>query len=200
MSALSQRLTESQERLQDTLADMRPRDRNLLLGLCLVALLGVVFGGIWWMRSNVTALESKVAEREHTLHQIKVMASEHAASEARLDELSAQLATYKDIDVSSYLEKAAQKVQIREKLESVRKKSETTDGPLIESTYSVKLSRLEQRELANFLAEIEGTDFPARIRTFKVRSRARKEGLVLDIDMDLASYQLVDDGTTGEEG
>lgn len=200
MSTLSTRVAALQDRVQDALADMRPRDRSMFLGLVLFGMVAVVAGSIWWMRSSIQDLEGRVADRADTLRRIEIMAAENAATEAELEGLAKKLAKHSGTDVSSFLEKAADKVQIREKLDSVRKTTETNDGVVIEAVYAVKLSRVDQAQLAKFLTEVEGTDFPLRIRSFKVRGRSRKGETYLDVNMDISSFKVAPDDTLGEEG
>ena len=190
MSTLSTQIAIAQERVQDALADMRPRDRNLFIGLVVFGMVAIVSGTIWWMRSSIQELESRVADRGDTLRRIELLAAENAEAEAEFTALAQQLAQHKGVDVSSFLEKAADKVQIREKLDSVRKTTETDDGIIMESAYAVKLSQVSQPELAKFLAEVEGSDMPMRIRSFKVRLRKRKGESSLDVDMDISAYKV----------
>ena len=190
MSTVSTRISEAQDRVQDALADMRPRDRNLFIGLVLFAMVAVVAGSIWWMRSNIRDMESRVADRADSLRRIEILAADNAAAEADFVELSKKLAAHSGVDVSSFLEKAAQKVQIQEKLDSVRKTTETDDGIVVEAVYAVKLSQVDQPELAKFLAKVEGSDMPLRIRSFKARLRKRKGETSLDVDMDISSFKV----------
>ncbi len=199
MSAISSRIAALQDQIQDALADMKPRDRSMFIGLVLFAMVGLVFGSIWWMRGSISDLESRVADREHTLQQIKMMGVEQANAEADVDRLSKQLSRNGSTDVSSFIEKAAEKVGIREKLDSVRQKTEADDGVIVESVYTVKLSRLDQTELARILTEVELSDFPVRIRAFKVRRRQRKGENYLDIDMDISSFKLAEVSESSDE-
>ena len=53
MSTLSSKVAAFQDQVQDTLADMKPRDRALFIGLVLFAMLALAGGTIWWMRGSV---------------------------------------------------------------------------------------------------------------------------------------------------
>jgi len=194
MSTLSTKVGALQDRIQDALADMKSRDRALLLGLVLFTIVMVFAPSVWWMSSGVKTLEAQLADREDTLRRIEILAAENAEAEAEFVALSERLAAKADVDISSFMEKAADKVQIREKLDSVRKTTETDDGILQEAVYAVKLSDVSQQELANFLAEVEGSDMPMRIRSFKAKLRKRKGESTLHVDMDIASYKVVQDG------
>lgn len=199
MAALTNQVAELQERIQDSLADMKPRDRSLLLGLVLFMMVGTVVGGIWWMRGSIAAKEKQVAAAQTTLSRLREFSATQADNQSKIVELGERLDQYADTDVSSFLEQAAQKVQIREKLDSVRKKTETADGVLLETVYTVKLSRLSQDELSKLLWQVEGTGFPLKVRTFKVRARSRKGETFLDVDMDVSSFKIVTDDGDGDE-
>ena len=199
MSTFTTQVAAFQERAQDTLADMKPRDRALFIGLVLFTMLTLAGGTIWWMRGSVRALEGKVADREDTLRKIQILAEDHATAEAEFEVLAARLAAKADVDISSFMEKAADKVQIREKLDSVRKTNETTDGIVQEALYAVKLTNLSQQELADFVAEVEGSDMPLRIRSFKSRTRKRKGEITLQVDMDISGYKVVADASGADQ-
>ena len=199
MSTISSQVGAIQDRVQDTLADMKPRDRVLFIGLVVFAALALAGGAIWWMRGSIQSLESKVADREDTLRRIQLLAAEHAAAEADFEALASRLASKANVDVSSFMEKAADKAQIREKLDSVRKSNETSDGIIQEAVYTVKLTNLNQQELANFLAEVEGSDMPLRIRAFKSRARKRKGETTLQVDMDISGYKVVEQATAEDK-
>ena len=199
MSAISQQVAAVQDWILDTLADMKPRDRSMAIGLVFFAMSVVVVASIWWMRGSLSTLEGRLADREYSLQTIEAMAEAHADSEAEIEKLSKDLARHGTTDLSSFLEKAAKKVGITEKLSSVRKKTEVDDGILVENVYTVKLSRLDQTELARILTEVELSDFPVRIRAFKVRRRKRKEELYLDVDMDISSFKLAQATNPEEE-
>ena len=199
MSAISQQVAAVQDWILDTLADMKPRDRSMAIGLVFFAMSVVIVASIWWMRGSLSTLEGRLADREYSLQTIEAMAEAHADAEAEIEELSKELAQHGTTDLSSFLEQAAKKVGITEKLSSVRKKTEVDDGIPVENVYSVKLSRLDQTELARILTEVELSDFPVRIRAFKVRRRKRKEEVYLDVDMDISSFKLAQATTSEEE-
>ena len=199
MSTLTTRVAALQDQIQDALADMKPRDRALFIGLVLFVMITVAGGSVWWMRSSVNSLETKVADRTDTLRRIQILAEDHAEAQAEFDALAARLAAQADVDVSSFMEKAADKVQIRDKLDSVRKTTETDDGIVQEALYAMKLSNVSQQDVANFLAEVEGSDMPLRIRSFKSRKRKRKGEITLQVDMDISGYKVVADASGADE-
>ena len=54
-------------------------------------------------------------------------------------------------------------------------------------------------EYSNFLFEVEGAGYPLKIRTTKVKRRARGEEITLDVDMDISAFRMVE-ATAGVEG
>ena len=51
MSSVSTRLRATQDKVQDMLADMSPRDRTLRLGMIAFGAIVLIGGSIWWMHS-----------------------------------------------------------------------------------------------------------------------------------------------------
>lgn len=201
MSTLSTRVDALRDRAQDALADMSPRDRGLLLGLLVASALAVVGGGAWWMRGTLRGLDQRVEARAETLHLLNVMASEHETAIGQSDEIKANLKAHSGTDMSSFLEQAAKNSGVADRLNQVREKSVTTNGVLEEKLYAVALSSLSQEEMSNFLFEVETSGYPLQIRTFKVKTRTRKDEKTLNVDMDIAAFRVIeDDVDAGEEG
>ncbi len=188
--AATERLQPIIERIQDQLATMSERDRKLLLGLIVVAVFAVVGGGIWWMKGNLDALEGRVADREQTLHRVKVLATEYNDSKAQAEEIAARIAEHQGTDLSAFLEQVAAKASVSDRLDSVRQKSTTDDGDLVDTVYAVKLTRLMQDELATFLYEVESSGYPLRVRTMQVNARKRGGEIMLNVDLDISAYRV----------
>lgn len=194
---LSERLEPVVEKIQDQLAGMSERDRRLALGLAVFVVVALVGGGIWWMKSSLDALDAKVADRRETLHRVQLLAAEYESSKAQAEEISARIGEHADTDLSAFLEQVAQKANVGDRLDSVRQKTSTDDGDLVETVYAVKLSRLLQDELAGFLYEMETAGYPLRVRTMTVKARKRSGSVELNVDLDVSSYKL--SATGGEE-
>lgn len=184
------------ERVQDQLAGMTERDRRLLLGLVVFALVLVVGGGITAMKGRLDSLESQVADRRETLRRVQLLATDYEASKAQAEEISAKIAQHEGTDLSAFLEQVAQKANVGDRLDSVRQKSSTDDGDLVETVYAVKLTRLMQDELAGFLYEVESSGYPLRVRTMTVKGRKRSGEVELNVDMDVSAYKV--SSTDGE--
>ena len=197
MSAVSTRIAALQERLQDLLASMSPRDRMLFLGLVAAAILAVVGGSIYTMSSRLSALEGRIETRQENLQQVRLLTAEYSASKEKYDEIVAELRKNSSTDLSTFLEKSAEKAQIKEKLDAVKEKTTSSTDVLEEKLYAVSLSQLEQEELANFLYEIETAGFPMQIKTLKIKNASRRGEKTLRVDMDIATYRLIGGDSEG---
>lgn len=190
--AIAERFQPVIERIQDQLAGMTERDRRLLLGLAVFAVIVIVGGGIWWMKGSLDGLEAKVADRQETLRRVRVLGADYAETKAQAEEISAKIAEYEGTDLSAFLEQVADKSNVGDRLDAVRQKSSTDDGDLVETVYAVKLTRLLQDELASFLYEVESSGYPLRVRTLTVKSRKRGGEVMLNVDMDISAYKVSD--------
>jgi len=198
MNNLMARIAALQLQLQDLLMGMTPRDRNLLLGLVITGLIGLVGGAGYGISSRLSAQEELIRTRERTLQEVRVLAAEYGAASEQAESIKEQLRNATEKDLTAFLDKSTEKLKISEKLNSVKEKSGSAnnDGVLEEKVYAVSLSKLNQKELAEFLYEIETSDFPLQIQSMQVKTRKRKEELTLRIDLDISTYSLVE----GDEG
>ncbi len=190
---IADRVQSVQDRFFDLLAGMTQRDRRLFLGL--IAFFGMVFVGVglWWMSSTLGVVEGKIADREEKLHLIRVLAVDHSEASSKAEEIEEALRANADTDMSSFLEQAAKKTGIEDKLSQVKEKSTATDGVVEERVYAVKLDKVELTELTSFLYEIETAQYPLRVHVFKAKSRKQGEGRVLNVDLDIASYKVLEE-------
>ncbi len=199
MSTIGTRLSALQDRVQDTIADMNPRDRTMLGGLLAFGTVVVLGGGFWWMQSTLAALEARVSDRQDQLHMVGLLASDHNEAKTKAEEIKTKLAQYQTQDFSSFMEQAAKEVGVGEQLSSVRKKSESTNDRLQELVYSVKLTKLQQDQLVKVLHAVEASGYPVKVRTFKAKTRTSKGEKSIDVDMEVATYKVVADDAE-EEG
>ncbi len=192
MSTLSTRAEALRDRVLDALADMSPRDRSLLAGLLIAFPLVIVLGGAWWMNSTLSELEGRVTSYNDTLHLIRVMAEDHAEATDRVAEAEAKLKGHDATDLSAYLEQAAGKVGISDKLASVRERSAASSAFVEEKLYAVKLSKLSLEEMATFLFEVETAGYPLQIRSLKVKTRTKRGEKELSVDLDVTAYRVIE--------
>lgn len=199
MSELRTRMTALQERIVDGLSGMTPRDRALLLSLVAFVLLLTLGGGGWWMNRSLSGAERRLSDMEGRLSQAQLLQAQQESAAEEAAQIRESLKANGDTDLSAYLEQAAAKVAISEKLAQVRPKSTSDDGVVEQRVYDVSLKDLSLDELTSFLYQIETSKYPMRIQTFKVKRRQKGSDKVLTVDMDIAAYR-VSEGVDGGEG
>jgi type II secretory pathway component PulM len=193
---MRERLENLLDRIQDVLADMTPRDRALLLGLTIAVLLAIVVGSSYAMKQSLETLEARVNARASDVQSVYVTAQEYADAQANLQVLEADLEKTSAVDLSAFLEQAAQKASI-DSPDSVREKGSTTEGNLEEKQFTVTLNDISLQQLAEFLYEAEASGYPLKIRTTKVKTRTKKEEKLLQVNMDISAYRAVQEGSEG---
>jgi len=192
MSALSNRLTALQERAQDSLSEMSPRDRNLALGLVGFGTLAVVVLGIWWMRSTLGGLGTRLEDARFTLQRVQMLATDQASNEAKASQIKADIQKWGSTDLSTFLEQAAQKAQVGDHLDQVKEKSTTVEGSLESKLYAVRLTQLDQNQLGGFLYEAETAGYPLKVESIKVKTKKRDNQVFLDVDLDISTFRIVE--------
>jgi type II secretory pathway component PulM len=193
---MRERIEELLDRIQDVLADMTPRDRMLLLGLTIALLVAIVVGSSYAMKKSLDTLEARVNERANDVQYVYATAQEYADAQANLQVLEADLQKTSAVDLSAFLEQAAQKASI-DSPDSVREKSSTTEGNLEEKQFTVTLNDISQQQLAEFLYEAEASGYPLKIRTTKVKTRTKKDEKLLQVNMDISAFRAVQGGSEG---
>jgi hypothetical protein len=193
---MRERFEDLLDRIQDVLADMTPRDRSLLLGLTVAVLVAVVGGSSYAMKSSLDALEARVNDRAKDVQLVYDTAQEYADAQANLEVLEADLQKTSAVDLSAFLEQAAQKASI-DSPDSVREKSSTTEGNLEEKQFSVTLNDISLQQLSEFLYEAEASGYPLKIRSTKVKTRTKKDEKLLQVNMDISAFRAVEGGSEG---
>ena len=193
---MRERLDDILDRIQDVLADMTPRDRTLLLGLTIAVLIGLVVGSSYAMKSTLDGLETRVNDRANDVQYVYATAQEYADAQANLEVLEADLRKTSAVDLSAFLEQAAQKASI-DSPDSVREKASTIDGNLEEKQFTVTLNDISLQQLSEFLYEAEASGYPLKIRTTKVKTRTKKEEKLLQVNMDISAFRAVQEGSEG---
>jgi hypothetical protein len=184
------------DRIQGILADMTPRDRSLALGLVVVFLVGIVAGTSWWMKSTLDALQGRLDERAKNVQFVYDAAQEYVDGQANLQVLEQDLQKTAGVDLSAFLEQAAQKASI-DSPDSVREKSTVQEGNLEEKLYTVTLNDISTQQLAEFLYEAEAAGYPLKIRSTKVKTRTKKDEKLLQVNMEISAFRAIEPGSEG---
>jgi hypothetical protein len=183
-------------RIQDTLAGLGDRDRKLLIGLSTAAFIGMLSGGVFWMKISIDAVNTKVEFREEALETAIQMAEEFQSNEDTAQRIAETLETHKTTNLSAFLEKAAQSVGIADRLDSVKASSTSVNGDLEETIYAAQFSKLSLEDATAFLFEIETSGFPLVVKTARFKTRRRKGAREIKLSLDIAAYKSI----AAEEG
>jgi type II secretory pathway component PulM len=192
---VQERLAPFFERIEAILQGMSPRDRKLLLGLVIAVSLALYGGGFWLMSGHLEELDSDVQVREATLDFLATEAAGYEDTLLRAEQIEKQLREQSGKSLSSYLEKAAGKAEIKDQLDKVNEKSVVAIGDLETQRVEVSLSRITLEQLANFLYEVEAGDFPLRIQTAKIRAKNSKDARLLNVKFDIDAFRLLEEVT-----
>jgi hypothetical protein len=179
-------------RVDAILEGLAPRDRKLLIGLTLFALVVLVGGGFFVMSGSLSAKETQLGERRADLNYVEVLAADYEASQVTLEEIEAELRKSGGQDLSAFLEKAATEVKIAENLDSVREKNVVELGSLEQKNYNVTVSRITQDQAVDFLYEVEGGGYPLKITSANFKVVKVKGEKFVTLKLDIAAYRLIE--------
>lgn len=199
MSQLREKIREQLERASETLEGLTPRDRALLLGLIGAAVLAIVGGVAWTMSRSLGRAEAALADRQQKLQLVRELAASHAADAETAREIEDRIGQHKGTDLPAFMEQAAGRAQLADRLEGVREKGVTTTGDIEDRLYTVTLTNLSTSDLGNILYEIETAGYPLRIRESTIRTRGRGDEKLLTVTLDVSAFSLIESGA-GEEG
>jgi len=185
------KLNDLQDRIQDALAEMSPRDRKFLAGMVAGVAFLIIFGGGFWMNSSLAHLNGLADDRQEKLRLVQTLTVDHAAAIEQANAIEEQLRAHAGTDLSAFLEQSADKTGIRDRLDSVREKSTSNDGIIEDKLYSVSLSKVGLEEFSNFLYEVETSGFPMRIRSVKAKSKKTRDESILNITMDISAHRVL---------
>lgn len=181
-------------------ADMSPRDRALFLGLVLFAYLGVLGVAGWGGNALLRDVQSRIATKQAALTRLEAMEGEYVANSAKVVEIEASMRANGKQDFTAYAEKAAQKTGVATNLKAVREKGSTTEGNLIEKTYTVDLEKVTLGQLTDFLFEVEANGYPLRVRTARLKTTGPAGQRLLGASFEVATYKLDESEAPAAEG
>lgn len=191
MTALRARFTAIQARIEGILDGMSPRDRSLLLGLVGFVTVAVVLGGAWTMNNKLDSLADTRDKRIEDLNYVNRSLTEYQEAQIELEQIEKDMARFDGQDLSSFLEKAADSAEIRDRLDSVRENSVVELGDLEEKNYSVKLSKVTLDQMVSFLYQVEATGYPLKITSAKFKRVKVSGEWLLNVTLEIAAYRLI---------
>lgn len=180
-------------RFNALVAEMSPRDRALFVGLVLGAYFAAFFTAFWLATGILGDLRSRAALREDALARLTTLEAGYEANAGQVREIEATLRANASQDLPSFIEKAAGKAGVTDKLKGVREKAVDTEGNLEIKVYSIELDKVSLAETVDFLHETETGGYPLRIRTGRFKTTGAAGSRLLSVSLEAAAYRLTDE-------
>ncbi len=181
------------DRVRSTLEGMSARDRALLY-LLVIFFIAVGIGlGTMGIRSHLNRLDETLDTRRSQLAMVREMAVEYADGTEQLAEVEDKLRAHEGTTLSAFLEKSADKVQLRDSLKQVKERSSTTMETLEERQYTAQLRPVTLEQLVGFLYEVETSGYPLLIKTLTAKTITISGVKNLDVTLDISAYKLLDE-------
>ncbi|MEQ1501481.1 MAG: type II secretion system protein GspM [Myxococcota bacterium] len=169
---------------------LSPRDRKLLVGLVLFA---VIFGagGFWWLLHGMLADKaSRVRTAKDTYAQVQQLEQEYRAADARFSAQKSRLEQYADQPVSAWIEDLADKHELKQSLSAVQQTTAEQVGDILSTRYTIELKHAPQEPLYRFLYELETSGFPARVEQSNFKVTTVKKEKTMDVSLDVVVLSL----------
>jgi len=181
------------ERVRSTLEGMSARDRALLYLMVIFFIVVGIGLGTMGIRSHLNRLDETLDTRRSQLAMVREMAVEYADGTEQLAEVEDKLRAHEGTTLSAFLEKSADKVQLRDSLKQVKERSSTTMDTLEEKQYTAQLRPVTLEQLVGFLYEVETSGYPLLIKTLTAKTITISGVKNLDVTLDISAYKLMDD-------
>lgn len=181
------------QRVGRTLEGMSPRDRMLAYGLVIFFTVAVLGVGTAMLKGSLGRLEQDLASRQGQLALVQEMRASYEEGRTRLQELEERIRSHQGTTLSAFLEKSAERTQIRDNLKQVKERSTSTLENLEERQFTVQLSRVALEQLSAFLFEVETSGYPLLIRSAKIKTVVVGGTKLLDATLEISSFKLVED-------
>ena len=186
------------ERFGQLVATMTPRDRWLFMGLVLLVY-GSVLGGLWYVGHHMLAnVRSRIDDEEQSYATLSGLASDQTSAAADVERIEAELKKNSGTDLSSFVEKAAQKIGIASSLQ-VRERDTSADGNLQSKTFSVEVTKVTLQQVKDFLYELESTGYPLKVTGARFKTTSQAGVKMLNVSLDVTAYTLLEAAEAAKE-
>ncbi|MFH1469707.1 MAG: hypothetical protein ABIO70_35300 [Pseudomonadota bacterium] len=181
------------EGVQRALEGMSPRDRMLLYGMVIFFTAIAIGLGTWGVKGHLDRMEQTLQTRKAQLANVQQMAVDYQDGNEQLIEVEEKLNAFKGTNLSAFLEKCADKVQIRDSLKQVKERGSTTQEMLEEKQFTAQLRPVTLEQLVGFLYEAESSGYPLLIKTLTARTVTSGGVKSLDVTLDISAYKLLEE-------
>jgi type II secretory pathway component PulM len=180
--------------LERQLEALSPRDRKLLVGLVLFAvLLGTA--GFWYLLHGLLEDKaSRVRDAKDSFAAVVALEQEYREADARFVAQKDRLQEYGKQPVTAYIEELAQKHGLNESLTRVNQNASETIGDIVQTRYTVELKKAQQEPLYRFLYDLETSGFPARVEQASFKVVVVRKERQMDLNLDITVLSLAQEG------
>ncbi|MSP54542.1 MAG: hypothetical protein EXR69_02895 [Myxococcales bacterium] len=179
------------ERFSQLVATMSPRDRWLFTGL-VVMVYGSLLGGVWYFGNQMLRdARSRIDDNEQSYAMLSGLASDQVAGAADVERIEAELKRNSGTELSTFVEKAAQKTGIASGLQ-VRERDTADDGNLESKTFSVEVTKVTLQQVKDFLYELESTGYPLKVTGARFKTVTQTGVKMLNVSLDVTGYKLLE--------
>lgn len=164
---------------------LSPRDRKLLVGLVLSAVILATLG-FWYLLHGVLETKaSRVRAAKETYVAVQALEQEYIAADAQFSAQKDRLTEYAKQPVTAWIEELAQKHELNPSLAGVKQNTSEQVGDIVQTRYTVELKKAPQEPLFRFLHDMETSGFPAKVQeaAFKVVNVKKEKQLDLQLEI-----------------
>ncbi len=180
-------------RISGILEGMTPRDRGLVYGLAIFFTLVVLVLGTMGMKSRLSGLEETLRTHRGQLAMVKELQISYEEGSVELEQVQQKLQAHQGTTLSTFLEKTADKVQIRDSLKQVKERSTTTMESMEEKQFTAQLRPIDLEQLVSFLYEVETSGYPLLIRSMTAKTIKVSGAKMLNVTFDISSFKLLEE-------
>jgi type II secretory pathway component PulM len=154
-AAITRPFAPLRDRVTGLLEGMSARDRMLLYLLVIFFTIVGLGLGTMAVKSHLARLDETLDNRRGQLAMVREMAVDYAEGTEQLEDIETKLRSHKGTTLSAFLEKSADKAQIRDSLKQVKERSTTTLETMEEKSFTAQLRPVSLEQLVGFLYEVE---------------------------------------------
>jgi type II secretory pathway component PulM len=192
-AAITRPFAPLRDRVTGLLEGMSARDRMLLYLLVIFFTIVGLGLGTMAVKSHLARLDETLDNRRGQLAMVREMAVDYAEGTEQLEDIETKLRSHKGTTLSAFLEKSADKAQIRDSLKQVKERSTTTLETMEEKSFTAQLRPVSLEQLVGFLYEVETSGYPLLIKSLTAKTITISGTKSLDVTLDISAYKLIEE-------
>lgn len=177
---------------------MNPREQTTALIAAAVVLVLVIVLPVYVASTRISRLERDVAEGNKQIKDVMLAIESYDKKKAELTGMQQQVAGGFDSSLSTTLESLAETNGIKDKIDSLKEKTQAPSDIFDEASVDVRLKRVTLEQLVNFLFAIEHhQDKTLRLKQLSIKTRFDNKQ-EMDASFTVSTFRLLEGA--GESG